>query len=376
MITLSANAIPNILTSGMVVGTLSSDALTGAITYSIDAQDPPGIFTIVGNKIVVLNPTTLEAVTQALATIAVSGNAGADADTGTLSLTVNVLTPELGTPSDNLLDGLTGSLHVQAGDGNDEIRFTFEESPSHTAVIDGGDGNDNINYIVMPGLPGAVDNPDMVIGGAGDDYIFVGGDSVNATVDAGMGADNIAMRIGTIHLGGDMDRDTVNVYAFSDVTVHGFNPTSDRIRIDYLLDEIRNQYGMYQGIAGWDGQSNPFAPAASAPNGFIDLVQDGNGDTLVQVWRETLDNGNFVYSFVTVARLTNVNTLDLNSNSFYPVVDPTGTTFEVLTINGNSELPELLIGGLAGDTINGGAGFDEIVGSYGNDTLKIGRAHV
>ncbi len=378
MIALSANAIPNILTSGMVVGTLSSDTLTGAITYSIDAQDPPGIFTIVGNKIVVLNPTTLDAVTQALATIAVSGNAGADADTGTLSLTVNALIEELGTPSDNLLDGLTGSLHVQAGDGNDEIHFTFDESPSHTAVIDGGDGNDNINYIVMPGLPGAVDNPDMVIGGAGDDYIFVGGDSVNATIDAGMGADNIAMRIGTIHLGGDSDMDIVNVYAFSDVTIHGFDSAKDRIRIDYLLDEIRNQYGSYQNLF-WDGISNPFAAAgANAPYGFIDLVQE-DGDTLVKVLRETANLAEipvtYTYAYVTVARLTNVTATLLTGDNFYPVVDPTGTTFEALIINGNSELPELLIGGLADDEINGGDGFDEIVGSYGNDTLIGGAGY-
>ncbi len=291
MITLSANAIPNVLTSGMVVGTLSSDTLSGEITYLITTQDPLGLFSIVGNKVVVLNAITLDAVTQALATINVSGNAGADI--GTLSLTVQTLPFVAGSPDGDFLDGLTGSSYVQASDGNDVINFAFDENPSHTVVVDAGDGNDSIFYSVTnPGpFPGeAIDNPDMIIGGAGNDYIFVGGDSVNATVDAGSGADQVAMRIGTISLGVDSDVDIVNVYAFSDVTIHGFDSTNDRIRIDYLLDEIRNQYGSYQNLF-WDGISNPFAAAgANALNGFIDLVQE-DGDTLVKVLRETANLG-------------------------------------------------------------------------------------
>ncbi len=78
---------------------------------------------------------------------------------------------------------------------------------------------------------------------------------------------------------------------------------------------------------------------------------------------------------MTVARLTNVTATLLTGNNFYPVVDPTGTTFEVLVIDGISADPELLIGGLAGDTINGGEGFDEIIGSYGNDIISGGAGY-
>jgi Ca2+-binding RTX toxin-like protein len=387
MITLSANAIPNILTSGMVVGTVSSTTLSGVITFAIDVQDPPGVFTIVGNKIVVAATMTLDAVAQALAALDITASDGVGSETGSLSLNVRDLADVPGTAVGELINFFPGNTYVQAGDGNDTIKIVGSANPDNTDVIDGGDGDDHISYTVISPAPDpfnpvpSTDNPDMIIGGAGNDYISVNGDSVNATVDAGSGADEVAMRIGTIDLGADTDADIVNVYAFSDVTIHNFNASSDRMRVEFLLEEINNQYGSYQGLA-WDGASNPFAAAGpDAPNGFIGLVQDGN-DTLVKVLRETSlpalppeFNITYSYSYVTVARLTNVMALALTGNNFIPFVDPTGATFDQLTLNGVSADPEFLIGGLASDTINGGDGFDEIIGSFGNDTITGGAGY-
>ncbi|MGL4397503.1 MAG: Ig-like domain-containing protein, partial [Hyphomicrobium sp.] len=375
MITISASAAPEILFAGMIIGRLSS-GLAGTVTYDLTAQDPPGLFTIVGDTVVVTNSVTLDAALQAMATLSITAtNAALDTEVNDVEILFRDLQAEPGTAGDDEITFASANTFIDAGGGHDNININPADGTG-TAVILGGDGNDFVVYIIGTRLPGELDNPDYVSGGAGNDYLFVGGDNVNTTIDAGTGRDEVALRVGIASLGIDADSDVVNIYAFSDAVIHQFNAATDKIRIDYLLQEIENQYGMYTAIGGWDGVSNPFAAdvPGGAPSGYIQLVQDGS-DTLFQVWRETPDGiGGYTYAFATVARLTGVTALDLTADNFIAVVDPSGTAPVGLTLNG-TEVDDVLNGGLNDDTISGGNGADRISGSYGDDTLTGGAGY-
>jgi Ca2+-binding RTX toxin-like protein len=96
-----------------------------------------------------------------------------------------------GTPSNDLLLGVTGDNIIIAGDGNDTINTVFGGND----ILDGGAGDDS--FVAGPGN-------DIIQGGSGSDFVTAG--SGNDTVDGGEGNDFILADDGDDFLrGGDGD---------------------------------------------------------------------------------------------------------------------------------------------------------------------------
>jgi serralysin len=202
----------------------------------------------------------------------------------------------------------TGDSTILGGDGNDGITLVGGGS------VDGGAGADTINA----GSSTTDEDTLVVIGGAGNDQVSLGGDAAT-TVTAGAGDDRVF----------------VNGDGLLNVTLGDGND---------LFDSLGSGASIVEGGAGADtidgGDSNDrlYGQSAAGGNDGNDVIDGGNGSDYLQgnAGADTLDGGN-------------------GSDRIFGGADNDA------------------IGGNAGnDTVNGNKGADSITGDDGNDSLRGG----
>jgi hypothetical protein len=115
--------------------------------------------------------------------------------------------------------GNTRQSSINMGAGNDNF-FTDSQFRDGSS-INMGSGNDNARFLGSALTPGAnvlVDS--TVLMGEGDDILVFGGSTRGGSVNLGSGADSVRFRANAVdtvlNLGGDKDRDVVNLSASGD----------------------------------------------------------------------------------------------------------------------------------------------------------------
>lgn len=208
----------------------------------------------------------------------------------------------------------TGSITVEAGDGDDTITGSADFGES----LLGEDGNDSIV---------GSDGNDTIDGGDGDDMLFgdVGNDSItgddgNDTIDGGDGDDNIASEDGADVVTGGAGMDTID-----------------------------------------SGQGNDNVDAG-----------DGNDTVNGMSGRDTIIGGLGADSILGGSGNDSISGGDGNDT-----VDAQGGADTVTGDDGDDRLiggtqADSLDGGLGNDTLNGSRGNDTLIGNDGNDTIYGG----
>ncbi|NWG92891.1 MAG: hypothetical protein HXY21_10370, partial [Parvularculaceae bacterium] len=205
-----------------------------------------------------------------------------------------------GTLADTL-QGEAGDDSLTGGNGNDSM-----SGGAGVDTLSAGDGADNLDTGSDAGVA------DTVLGGAGNDTIggFGRGNDVG---DAGIGDDRVNVLldgsddVSTLTLGDGID--TIFVQAGDASTgrlvVADFlaGAGGDLIDISTLLSSL---------ISGWDGSSNPFAPA----QGYLRLRQDG-ADVIFDV---DFDGGGD--DFIEKIRFQNTTLANYTIDNFTPGFDP------------------------------------------------------
>ena len=205
----------------------------------------------------------------------------------------------------------TGSISVEAGDGDDTITGSddFAESlfgeDGNDSII-GGDGNDTID---------GGDGNDVLDGGLGSDVIE--GDDGNDTIDGGDGDDNIMAQDGADVVSGGLGMDTIDA-----------GQGNDNVDAGDGNDTVNGMSGN-DTITGGAGNDSVLAGSGN------DAVNGNDGD----------------------------DTLDGQGGQDTVFGDDGGDS-----IRGGSS-NDSLVGGIGNDTVNGQGGRDTVVGNDDDDTL-------
>jgi Ca2+-binding RTX toxin-like protein len=304
----------------------------------------------------------------------------------------------------------TGSLTINAGDGNDTVTFSSADDAlvpndssnvnSQTVIVNGDAGNDI--------LVGSMFN-DVMNGGAGNDVIngragndTLGGDADNDTLLGGGGNDDLFGGDGEDRIKGQGGTDSVGGGAGNDTIEGGAGTSSLREEGDVNLT-IRSSgaaiileglgtdiiTGTYSTVVLVGGASGNILDA-SGYTGNVTLDGAGGNDTLVgtsnvdsMIGGSGLDRavlrvrGNVVVSDDGVAGpggdlLNSVEALQIE------IDDPTGAKVDASTYTLGkvsiigSDGRDTIIGTDANDFLNGRGGRDQIFGEGGNDRILGG----
>jgi Ca2+-binding RTX toxin-like protein len=236
-------------------------------------------------------------------------------------------------------DSITGGQHdvLSGGAGNDRIGVLSLLGENVGVTLDGGDGDDSLTAVDLSERQFAT-----LLGGAGNDVIYVGGDA-SLTVDGGLGDDLFILSNSTsAHLittggGADVIRFGTSPGFSTAATVTDFNAAAggDRLQITAYL----------QANPSWDPDANPFTA------GLIKLVAQG-GSTMIQ-----LPQGAGALRDALLLQSVPISALN-------------GTHFEGYSPDGGPPVGMLLQGGPGADSILGGVGGDSVGGGDGADTLS------
>jgi Ca2+-binding RTX toxin-like protein len=261
-----------------------------------------------------------------------------------------------GGDGNDFLYGSDGSDTLTGGIGDDYLQGDFADPVFGLAdVLDGGDGNDTL-------FGGGGD--DTLTGGAGNDTFndvgHSGGGAVvqSDTVDAGDGEDTVWMQrnASTLTLGAGSDL-VIYTYAggtgFAVVTDFAAGPGGDRVDFTALMDSF----------VGWDGATNPFAPAS----GFLQLAQNGGAVDLML----DLDGTGTGFAPETILSFSGTNLAGFTADNFVPGYSPDGAAPADTTMTG-SGADETLTGTPGADTIDAQGGFDVVRGGPGHDVIDGG----
>ncbi len=265
---------------------------------------------------------------------------------------------------ENVFDMVLG-LRTVVG-GSDWLEFSGVENltvKGDTAIV--GDGEDNILTInEQVGLRG--DN--SVVGGAGHDTIIAfGGDD---TLRGGDGDDVVRANyaLGTSHLYGDADTDTLDFSGARGVSIGSSGA------VDYLANTAEAFFEGFEIIIG-SGSADDISERLG-----MDTIDGGAGDDTIRGFvnsGEQAIGGLGTDTYVVTTISTTARTLDLASGAFNGVADAV-IGFENAemaggddTLLGSSE--DNLLSGMGGDdSLEGRGGDDTLRGGEGDDTLKGG----
>lgn len=287
----------------------------------------------------------------------------------------------------------TGTLTVNALDGDDEVTIQELDGGATGVIVNGGDGADTLfggagddrldggqDSDLILGNAGndtalGSDGEDTVLGNGGDDSLS--GGAHDDVVNGGGGDDTLTGEAGNDNLAGGSGRDSLDAGDGND-RLFGQGATGDTLRGgagDDLLD----------GGAGDD----VLAEEADADFVLTNSVMTGRGnDTVVSVERAILfggasnnriDTSAFFTAgktSVTLRGLSGDDTLIGSDINDALLGDAGNDTLEGRAGNDNlsgAAGRDLLIGGEGNDRLRGqGASFDTLVGGHGDDTLDGG----
>ncbi len=297
--------------AGAIVGTISAtDPQTGgAVTNFVIADDPSGLFELVGDQLKVKDGAWLDYETHESHEVAIEAiGSGGESTVHVVSINVADLDETnliLGTSRADRLNGTAGADDIQGLGGNDRINGRGGDD-----LIDGGAGRDNIR------------------GGAGDD-IVEGGDG-NDVIRGDAGADELRG-------GGGNDR----IIADADDTVVEGGDGNDRVTVqgngDFSIDMTTSSVERVDGGGGNDtiDATGMSGRARQYGNGGDDTLIGGDGrdDQRGGAGNDTIDGGG-------------------NRDS----------------IRGGAG-DDIIDGGEGNDTIRGDAGADQLRGGAGNDRI-------
>ena len=287
-----------------------------------------------------------------------------------------------GTSGNDTINGGPGDDWIEAGDGNDTVNggagndsifggagADIISAKDGNDTIDGGIGNDEL-YADSPGVH-------IVRGGEGDDRLT--GRDGSMTLDGGAGSDMIwyisqaspDIAPGAANLIGGDGNDQIFVQrdaATSSVTASGGAGTDT-----YLIQRASEAFTITDFAAGpggdqfdiaqllWSGvTANPFADPA-----LLRLEQRG-ADTVMQF---SHDGGVSAYRDIVI--LKDTNTTALTRENFVGGISPDGST-QGLDLIGTAAV-DTLEGALLDDRIQGMAGNDQLWGHGGRDHLLGGE---
>jgi VCBS repeat-containing protein len=263
-----------------------------------------------------------------------------------------------GDSGDDVIEGGIDDDFLSGGDGNDELSGQAGQDSLVGGAGDdsllGGDGDDTLTD-----FSGA----NSLAGGLGHDFITAGSSDGPQTIDGGAGNDTIRhyyrSSASTITTGSGSD--TIEL-AYADVgmavvTVTDFTPgaSGDVVRLS------GDDGSLLSLLSGWDGSSNPFG------SGFFRLQQSG-ADTLFQ-WDR--DGDGDTSDWETLIVFENSDAVDFTGANFEPAYPPDGSDPAGQTINGTAE-DDMLIGTVGADTIDALAGNDYVTGLGGGDLIRGG----
>jgi VCBS repeat-containing protein len=285
---------------------------------------------------------------------------------------------------DDSVSGLAGADLIRGGDGSDQLYGGADgdvvEGGNDDDFLSGGDGNDllsgqagNDNVVGENGddqLSGG-DGDDSLsdlagvngfAGGIGNDFIVAGASDGAQTIDGGDGNDTIRHYYrsfaGTITTGSGIDSiELLNAdVGTAAIVVTDFTAGSggDVVRLS-------GEGSILGLLTGWDGSSNPFG------SGFLRLQQSG-ADTVLQWDRDGSASGS---DWETLMVFEDSDMGDFTGANFEPGYHPDGTPLAGQTITGTAG-DDNLVGTDGADTINALAGNDFVAGGSGADSLNAG----
>lgn len=256
---------------------------------------------------------------------------------------------------------------LDGGDGNDTL---YEELGDNTML--GGAGNDRIfSHRAGRNLVDCGDGDDSaqsstedtVYGGAGNDVLYISGDSgLGGSVHGGNGDDKIDLDLYSAsgdahHIWGDGGRDTYIIHAgdtrgAASLIIEDFTAgkTGDILDIEKVI------------YVDWRDNAMPLGT-----NGIIELVQSGR-DTNV-LFHATAPGG--VNKDYVVATLRNVQPGQLTAENFAGRYTPHGAELRGIALNGSAG-DDVLNGFMLDDILQGDAGNDQLTGYGGRDILVGG----
>ncbi len=374
--------------AGAILGTISAtDPQTGAPVTNFEiADDPSGLFEIVGNEVKLKDGVSADYEAQNSHDITIKA-VGAGNESTLHTVTVNIgdveeLTQILGTGENDRLRGGDGNEEIIARGGDDSIG-----AGGGNDVIDGGGGRDNIRGNdgddVIDGGAGndtirGDAGADELRGGAGNDTIYADGD--DTVVEGGDGTDRVIVQGdsdfsidmtagGVERVDGGAGNDTLDATGSSErVTQYGNDGN------DTLLggDNRDNQHGgdgddVIDGGAGNDTiRGDAGADVLRGGAGNDTIYADGD-DTVVEGGDGTdrvIVQGDSDFSIDMTA--SGVERVDGGAGD--DTLDATGSS-ERVTQYGNDG-NDIIFGGLGNDNIRGGDDADTLSGGEGRDTIR------
>jgi Ca2+-binding RTX toxin-like protein len=238
---------------------------------------------------------------------------------------------------------VSGSLTINAGDGNDAVTVNNLETGAVVTIVNAGAGNDTVS------TAGA---DDQINGGAGDDEL-----------DGGAGADVIS--------GGD-DNDTLHGAGGDDVIDGGAG--DDVLDGDGGVDVLTGGLGD-DSIDGGDGIDRLVDASQVADAVLTATSWNGLGsDTLASIERAVIQ-GDASANRIDASAFGNSVTLRGGDGNDSLIGGAAGDVIEgedgddMLTGNHGNDLID---GGAGNDNASGGGGLDTVIGGDGNDVLRGG----
>ncbi|WP_373503392.1 calcium-binding protein [Aestuariivirga sp.] len=290
------------------------------------------------------------------------------------------------TPAPFSLDiGTTETLVLNAHGGNDQISAVGNLAALITLTLDGGAGNDTIlggNGVDI--LIGG-DGKDFVDGNQGNDVAFLGAGNDVFQWDPGDGSDTIEGQDGIDRLVFNGSGANENISISANGTRALFTRDVSAIVMDLNDVEriIFNAFGGTDSISVHDLSGTDVDGVAVSLAGFLgSTFGDGQVDTIFidgtagddVITFSVVDGVLKVLGLPATVTVTNFEAIDqivINGLGGQDVVDGSGLTGMLLTVNGGDG-DDVLIGSAAADSLNGGEGDDVLIGGGGVDALDGG----
>ncbi len=374
--------------TGAIVGTISAtDPQTGGpVTNFVIADDPSGLFELVGDQLKLKDGVSLDFETAETHDVAIEA-IGSGGESTVHVVTINVADVDetnliLGTERADRLNGTDDADEIHGLGGNDQINGLGGDDivlggagrdnvrgGDGDDVVEGGDGNDTIR-----GDAGA----DELRGGAGNDLIFADGD--DTVVEGGEGTDRVIVQGdgdfsidmtagGVERVDGGAGNDVMDATGMSDRARQYGNAGDDTLIGGDNRDDQRGGAGndIIDGGAGNDtirGDAGADQLRGGAGN---DLIFADSDDTVVEGgegYDRVIVQGDGDFSIDMTAG--GVERVDGGAGN--DTMDATGMSDRVRQYGNDGD--DTLIGGDNNDDQRGGAGNDVIDGGAGNDYIR------
>ena len=202
-------------------------------------------------------------------------------------------------------------------------------------------------------------------GGAGNDSFY---DNEGADSFIGNGGNDYFQLVDYGDLpdvfSGGAGQDTYQLYAYNGTSAFPSEITDFQAGIGGDVIEMSNTVSYFQ---NWNYSTNPFLGE------FIQLVDDGSGNTLLRV---DYDGAGASYAMHTILKLDGVAAASFTRDNFSPSWSPTSNTGIVIidddighTLNGTGD-GDTIIGNGGNEAINPSYGADSVTGDGGDDNIS------